>query len=139
MLPQYIVKHVMSRCHVQVISEYDSVAHAITLLDDHGISAMPVQSSAGRYVGVISKSDIASVRFMQALQRQHSPDKIYVKELMNRTVPLIVNHEQRVQEAIRIMFQRHIHRVFVVDSGNRLCGTLSTTDILKMLVVEKLI
>src|SRR4051794_39745931 len=81
------VKQLIKQGRVLDINERDSVSKAIQFLDEHNISALPVRSNEGKYVGVISKSDIASVRFLKALQAKRSPDAILVIEIMNRTAP----------------------------------------------------
>jgi len=137
MLADYLISNVMNHKLVHLIGEFDPVSQAIQLMDDHGISALPVQNNVGQFCGVISKSDIASKKFLRCLQEQPDPAKVAVKAVMNRTVPLIIRDNQSVLEAVQLMYSRHIHRLFVLDDQKRLCGTLSSTDIMRFLVVEK--
>ncbi len=131
----YLVKDVMTRCAVIGVHEYDSVAKAIALMDRHGISALPVLR-VNTFVGVLSKSDIASERFLAELADGKTPDQIFVKALMNHTVPLSVMETQPVRAAVELMHRRGIHRVFVTNAEHVLTGVLSTTNVLKLLYVE---
>lgn len=129
------VHQVMRRSKIHDIKETDSVAKAIRMLDECNVSALPVRSDEGKYSGVISKSDIASARFLRLLKANRSPDSILVLEVMNRTAPIYVMENDAVQHAITIMHKRHIHRLFVADADYQLTGVVSTSDIIRLLVV----
>ena len=131
------VKQIMRRAKVLDVSIYDSVTKAIEQLDLANVSALPVRDAVGTYIGVISKTDIASKRFLELLNKRGRADNIMVEEMMNLTPPLVVQEFSPVQDAINLMHQRHIRRVFVVNSSNELIGVVSTTDIMRLLSVEK--
>ncbi|HEY9686895.1 MAG TPA: CBS domain-containing protein [Coleofasciculaceae cyanobacterium] len=133
---QQPVNVLMKRRKVLDIQETDSVTKALELLDEANISALPVRSPEGKYSGVLSKSDIASRRFLRALKIKRSPDQVLVREIMNRTPPLFVMENDPIREAIGIMHRRHIHRLFVADESYQLIGVISTTDILRLLVLK---
>jgi CBS domain-containing protein len=130
------VKQLMREGRVQDIREIDSLAHAIQILDDCNISALPVRSVEGKYCGVLSKSDIASKRLLKMLKANRSPDGILVQELMNRTTPLFVMENATVQDAIVLMHRRHVHRLFVADADYQMIGVVSTSDIMRFLTVN---
>jgi CBS domain-containing protein len=131
------VKQVMKRgVTIQDIRETDSLARAIQILDMCDISALPVRNQEGIYSGVLSKSDIVSQRFLKMLKANRSPEGILVQELMNRTPPLFVMEDDTVQEAITILHRRHIHRLFVADAAGQISGVISTSDILRLLVLS---
>lgn len=135
MLFKQPVKQVMRKSSVREIKESESVAKAILILDQCEISALPVRSKIGGYSGVLSKSDIASHRLLDALKSRRSLEQIAVWEIMNRTPPLYVMEDAPVQEAILQMHRRHIHRLFVADADYQLIGVISTTDIIRLLIV----
>ena len=126
----------MRRTLVCEVKESDSVTKAIQLMDRCDISALPVQSPLGRYCGVISKSDIASIRMLNALKIRGQAERIQVGEIMNRTPPLYVMENDPIQEAISQMHRRHIHRLFVSDQDYQLIGVVSMSDIIRMLMVS---
>lgn len=129
------VSEVMKRTRVQEVNERDSVSKAIHRLDQFSISALPVRSNEGKYVGVISKSDIASDRFLKALAAKRSPDTILVMEIMNRNSPLYVRETDLVRDAIHLMHKHRIHRLFVSNAQYQMIGVISTSDILRLLVL----
>jgi len=126
----------MRKNPVRDIKESDSIAKAIQLMDQCDISALPVRSQLGSYCGVISKSDIASMRMLDALKTKGSAERILVREIMNRTPPLYVMENDPIQDAISQMHRRHIHRLFVADLDYQLVGVVSMSDILRMLLVS---
>lgn len=137
MLYRQPIKQIMKKSTIREVKETDSIAKAIQLLDQCNISALPVRSDAGIYSGVISKSDIASLRFLTCIQAKRNPEQILVREIMNKTHPIYVMEDAPIQEAITEMHRRHIHRLFVSDADSRLIGVISTSDILRFLVVGK--
>ncbi|MGE0200758.1 MAG: HPP family protein [Candidatus Melainabacteria bacterium] len=131
------VSKIMKRSKVLDVAETDSVARAIQLLDQCDVSALPVKSAPDHFSGVISKSDIASMKLLKHLQAGRSPAQIRVSEIMNHTPPLYVFDVDAIQKAITLMHQRHIHRLFVADEQYEMIGVISTSDILRMLVVNQ--
>jgi CBS domain-containing protein len=129
------VKQVMKPGRVQDIRETDSLARAFQVLDACNISALPVRNPEGIYSGVLSKSDIVSQRFLKMLKANRSPEGILVQELMNRTPPLFVMEDDPIQEAITMLHRRHIHRLFVADEAGQMVGVISTSDILRLLIL----
>lgn len=132
----YQVHQVMRKTQIHSLQEYDSLATAIEKFDDFDISAMPVKNELGQFVGVLSKSDIARRRFLEALRSHHSPDKLFVKDFMNHTKPIAIQEHLLLRDAIHLLHRRGIHRLFVTDQNNLLIGVLSATDIIKVLSVE---
>jgi CBS domain-containing protein len=125
----------MSRRRIRDVHEAEPLSKAFELLDQSNVGALPVKSSEGKYSGVISKSDIASIRLLKLLNGGRTPDTILVREVMNRTAPLYVMETASVQEAVTLMHKRGIHRLFVADARYQLIGVVSTSDILRLLVL----
>lgn len=136
MLYQQPVKQVMHRSKIYDVREMEPVSKAIQLLDTCDISALPVRGMQGTYTGVVSKSDIASVRFLQLLKAKGSAQVVLIQEIMNHNPPIYVLENEPVSVAIRLMHKRHIHRLFVANEEGELTGVISTTDILRLLVLE---
>jgi len=136
MVLQYPVQRIMNSRHIRILDEYDSVLTAIRHMDENNISALPVKNDSGQYTGVLSKTDIASLRFLKLIQ-QTAPDKLPVKLLMNRTPPMYVMATQPIADAVALMHKHHIRRVFVSDAKHKICGIVSTTDIIKLLFLEQ--
>jgi CBS domain-containing protein len=137
MVLRQLVKHVMRHHKIQEVRGTDPVSKAVQLMEQCNISALPVRGSEGKYSGVISKTDIASLRFFQQLKVKGSPDLILTFDIMNRTTPIFVMEDDPLQKAVTLMYKRHIHRIFVADAEYQLTGVISTSDILRVLVVDE--
>lgn len=131
------IKLIMQHRQIHEVGVLDTVAKAIELLDRANVSALPVKSLKNQYVGVISKSDIASHRFIELLRTHGRVDNILVEELMNKNAPLALPETATIQQAVTMMHQRHIHRLFVANEKHQLVGVVSTSDILRLIAVQK--
>ena len=111
-----------------VVSVDASLEEAAHLLRAYSISGLPVIDLDGNLVGVISQTDLlaaddASVsRLVRGKQ-----SALRVGELMSSpavTVPMTGS----LDEAARLMLDRHVHRVVAIDDIGRPVGVLSSMD-----------
>lgn len=111
-----------------VVAVDASIEQAEELMHDRSVSGLPVVDSAGDLVGVISRTDVledGSVPAAFLLRRR--PSGLRVGELM--TSPAVtVSPLTPLRDAARLMRDRRIHRVVVVDDGSRPVGVLSASD-----------
>jgi IMP dehydrogenase len=98
-----------------------TLAQAQALMAENQISGIPVVEASGKLCGILTNRD---VRFAG------NPNQP-VSELMTRehlaTVPADVSHE----EATRILHQRRIEKLLVVDDAYRCIGLITVKDIEK--------
>ncbi|WP_136161424.1 IMP dehydrogenase [Sphingomonas flavalba] len=103
------------------IAPQQTLAEARALMADHQISGIPVVEKDGRLVGILTNRD---VRFAENPRQP-------VSELMTRdnlaTVPAHVSHD----EARRLLHQRRIEKLLVVDDAYRCIGLITVKDIEK--------
>lgn len=137
------VEHVMS-APVALIPADGSFKQAVALLCEHEVSAAPVVDDAGRVVGVISEADLlakaertlleARPRLLQSRATRLARAKAAgrrVRDVM--TSPAItVSPCTTLEDAARVMQERHLRRLPVVDSGGRLVGVVSRADVLSI-------
>lgn len=142
----YTAKDIMRRQVVSIRPE--AYVHELaSLLDDRGISGVPVIDGRGELLGVVSKSDLVHHQREGELQpEQHAfyregalpqgfhvevPDRTRVKEIMT---PAIISAEEETPVAAlaRMMRRRHIHRI-LVTRGRRLSGIVTAMDLLRLL------
>lgn len=116
---------------VVAVNPESALAEAITLLADAHVSALPVVSSTGQLVGVISASDIlgAEAEVQSAEGRTTLFETTTVQELMTPT-PQVIEPQADVRDAARRMLYAEVHRLFVT-TGERLEGVISATDIVR--------
>src|SRR6058998_1917326 len=99
----------------------ETLADALELMKAHRISGIPVVEKSGKLCGILTNRD---VRFAENPRQR-------VSELMTRenlaTVPIGTSQE----EARRILHQRRIEKLIVVDEGNHCVGLITVKDIEK--------
>lgn len=110
------------------------------MLRSRRISAFPVIDGRDRVIGVVSESDLLVKEAVQtegssliaALRHIREDDKavgITAGDLM--TSPAItIGPEAAVEEAARILYDRRVKRLPVVNAAGRLLGIVSRTDVL---------
>jgi IMP dehydrogenase len=106
-----------------------SVPDVADLLDRSGISGVPVVDWSGYLVGVVSRMDVLRVRASDSLRADWS--RLCARHIMSQaavTVPV----EMPVDDAVRLMESRRVHRLVVVaDDGESPIGVLSATDLVR--------
>jgi IMP dehydrogenase len=103
------------------MSPDQTLAEALELMKSHRISGIPIVEKSGKLCGILTNRD---VRFAENPRQA-------VSELMTRedlaTVPIGTSQE----EARRILHQRRIEKLLVVDRENHCVGLITVKDIEK--------
>jgi len=143
---------------VIVVREADTIESAVETLKAKRITGAPVVDEAGRFVGILSVSDLvhpggAPSQGLDAEQTPLAPGEDastwdlfqqaerlgaelgveQVKQRMSHKVTSVTERAPLVEVA-RVMCSGHWHRVPVVDDSGALRGIISTMDILAALV-----
>lgn len=112
-------------------------------LSENRISALPVVDSEGRVVGVVSeadlllkegRADLEPARLFESRSRRLERAKahgITAAEVMT-TPALTVAPKTPVAEAARLMRERRVKRLPVVDGGGHLAGIVSRGDLVRV-------
>lgn len=138
------------------IQSHQPISDAVNLITQHRISALPVVTDEKTPIGVISQKDLLNPTSQESqgndfYKDTDLSDDIHVATLLSTleknahstvedhmTAMVFAIHEHNsVTDAINIMLQRRIHRLFVVDKDRVLTGVLSLFDILKALKLEQ--
>jgi IMP dehydrogenase len=98
-----------------------NLADARLLMEKHRISGIPVTEADGRLVGILTNRD---VRFAE---NPHQP----VSELMTHENLVTVGPHVGQEEARRLLHQRRIEKLLVVDENRRCIGLITVKDIEK--------
>ncbi|MEM1640443.1 MAG: CBS domain-containing protein [Acidilobaceae archaeon] len=125
-IPDEQVGNVCTRGLV-TLSYTASLREAAKVLSEHGIRGAPVLDNTGAVVGFITTSDIA-----QAVANREDLDSS-VTNFMRKTI-FVVNENESITEAMRIMDFYGVGRLLVVDSQKRPVGILTRTDILRYIL-----
>ena len=108
------------------------VSEIAEILDRAGITGVPVVDWNGYLVGVVSQTDLLRVRATEDLWADRS--RLNAGHIMSRPV-LTVTVDTPVEEAVRLMESRRVHRLVVVaDDGESPVGVLSATDLVRTMV-----
>ncbi|MGH4032047.1 CBS domain-containing protein [Actinomycetota bacterium Odt1-20B] len=114
----------------------------VELMKQWKVSALPVLEGEGRVIGVVSEADLLPKeefrdsdpsRFdqLRRLSDLAKAGAVTAGELMS--APAVTVHpDAKLPMAARIMAQRHVKRLPVVDSQNLLQGVVSRSDLLKV-------
>ena len=133
------VKDVMTR-RVVSVREKASFKEMADMLRRHRISAFPVLDSHDRVVGVVSEADLlvkeavqaAGTSLVAALRHVREEDKAggtTAGDLMTRPA-ITIGPDASVAEAARIMYDRRVKRLPVVNANGHLLGIISRADVL---------
>jgi CBS domain-containing protein len=114
----------------------------VQLMEEWKVSALPVLEGEGRVIGVVSAADLLpKEEFRDRDPGRYSPlprlsdlakaGALTAGELMS-TPAVTVHADATLPEAARIMAQRRVKRLPVVDAQNMLQGVVSRGDLLKV-------
>ena len=128
---------------------------AISILAEKKISGLPVVDETGKLVGVISDSDLMwqesgvepppYIMFLDSVIYLTNPAR-YNKEIhkaLGQTVaevmsdrPVSIRAHQSVPEAARIMHDKKVRRLPVLDDSSKVIGIITQGDVIKMMAME---
>ena len=128
----------------KVVSVPESAGYKdiVTLLRRNRVSAVPVVDPAGRVTGVVSEADLlakqtapalpaGAVRMAWRLRERSKASAVTAAELM--TSPAVtVLPDADVAKAARLMRDRRVKRLLVVDAEGHLAGIVSRMDVLSV-------
>lgn len=132
------VKDAMSK-HVITVSPEDSIDTVIDVLTEKNISGVPVIKDK-KVVGIISESDILRKIGVKSLISIKPED---VERINKMLTSLKVNNVMKgkiyyvkgsddVEEAVRIMNEKDVNRVPVIDDKRNLIGILTRGDVIRV-------
>ncbi|HHP7229952.1 MAG TPA: CBS domain-containing protein [Xenococcaceae cyanobacterium] len=129
---------------------------AIALLVEKKISGLPVLDEQGKLVGMISESDLMwqetgietppYIMLLDSVIYLQNPTR-YEKEIhkaLGQTVedvmsdrPITVQGERSVKEAAKLMHDKKIRRLPVVDPAGKILGIITQGDIVRMMAADE--
>ena len=98
-----------------------TLADALALMSAHNISGVPVVEKSGKLVGILTNRD---VRFA-------TDERALVSSLMTKERLVTVREGVSREEAKRLLHQRRIEKLLVVDNEYRCVGLITVKDIEK--------
>ncbi len=148
------VADVMSRNPV-VVQRETSLTEAIKILAERRISGLPVVDDSGKLVGIISETDLmwqetgvtppAYIMFLDSVIYLQNP-ATYERELhkaLGQTVgevmskdPITVSPDKSLRDAAKLMHDKKIHRLPILDSEGQVIGILTRGDIIRAMASD---
>lgn len=148
------VSEVMTSDPITVTPE-TSLEEAIKILAEQKISGLPVVDTQGDLIGVISETDLTwqatgvdtppYVMFLDSVIYLQNPAKHNqeVHKALGQTVgeamstrPTTVEANQSVRTAARIMHEKKVRRLPVVNEQSKLVGIITQGDVIRMMAAE---
>jgi CBS domain-containing protein len=107
------------------VTEDMEVRAVARLFGDEAITGAPVVDGEGRVVGVISQRDLLDHALMPS---PRGGPATTVKDIMT-PIAVTVEEDTPLNEVAARMAQHGIHRVVVVDKGQRIQGIVTSIDL----------
>ncbi|MGD8332043.1 MAG: CBS and ACT domain-containing protein [Desulfobacterales bacterium] len=131
-----LVKNWMSK-NVVTIDVNDSMQDAMRLLKKHDIRMLPVMKK-GKLVGIVTDRDLKKASASDATtldvhELLYLLTKIKVKDIMTKD-PVTVQPDYTVEETAQLLLENKISGAPVVDQKGKVIGTITQTDIFKVLI-----
>jgi CBS domain-containing protein len=125
---------------VQTVCDTDQLAVAARVMDELGVSALPVVDSSNRLTGVLERSQLVRAGRFRGPDASGTPilslPEGSVAEHMQNSVPVIAP-VRSLRECARRMLERQLYRVFVV-ADNEVIGVVGMREILLAVASERL-
>lgn len=116
------VRDLMSKSVVTITPE-ESAALAARLLSRHELGALPVCAADGTLAGIVTDRDIVT----RCVAAGEEPGRVPVRDIMS-PAPSVITPETPILDAARLMAQRQVRRLPVVEQGY-VVGMLSLGDL----------
>jgi CBS domain-containing protein len=129
---------------VHVASKQTPFKRLVQLIEDNKISAVPIVDETGVPVGIVSESDLLLKERRHELESE--PDLLHPRrrrqerakaegvvacEIMS-VPPLTVRSDTSLAHAARLMQERNVRRLVVVDERGKIVGIVSRSDLLQV-------
>ena len=123
--------------HVITVDADDSMLDATKILKEHNIRHLPVLEK-GKLVGIVTDRDLkraspSDATALEAHELLYLIANIKVREIMT-TNPITVPYNFTIEEAAQILLQAKISGMPVVDKDGNVIGTITQTDLFKVLI-----
>mmetsp|Transcript_27195 Transcript_27195/g.37835 ORF Transcript_27195/g.37835 Transcript_27195/m.37835 type:complete len:307 (+) Transcript_27195:138-1058(+) len=112
-----------------VVEETTSVLEALKIMNKHSFSALAIVGENGKLRGNFSATDLVG------LYQQEKPEMLlslvdYLMKYSEKSLNAIsIRPETSLMEAVQVMFESRVHRVWVIDDDFKPCGIVSCTDV----------
>jgi len=143
-LPRHRTVGDVMTAHVHVADPRTPFKLLVQIIEENRISAVPIVDSNGMPIGVVSASDLVLKERRTELESGNGPLHMWrpsadqakavgVVAADVMTSPAVtVSIDTPIAEAARVMHQRNVRRLVVVDQRLRVAGIVTRSDLLKV-------
>ncbi len=121
------VSEVMNR-NIITMRPDGTVYEAAKLMKENNIGSVVIMEG-GELKGIVTERDLIT-RYIAA-EDGRRPEDVKVLEIMTKD-PITIRDNTDIDEAARIMIEKNIRRLIVVNYDGRVVGIISSRDILKV-------
>jgi CBS domain-containing protein len=107
-----------------------TVMQAVQTMAQESIGALAVTAENG-LLGMFSERDL----MLRVVSEKRDPDKTLVRDVMTSPVETI-SRDSTADEALKVMLEKHIRHLPVLNGDGKLCGMLSMRSLLHEKVEE---
>ena len=128
-----LVKHLLARKGSEIwsIDAAEPVLSAVRMMAEHGVGALPV-TNHGRLAGIVSERDYARKVILHGRASADTP----VSQIMSAPV-VTVGPDEPVRRCMRIMTDKRIRHLPVVDASGAMVGVISIGDLVSAVIEEQ--
>jgi len=116
----------------------------VRLIEENKVSAIPIVDQHGIPVGIVSEADLllkerraelesgSNLLHLRRHARERSKAEGFVASDVMTSPPLSIGIGATLADAARLMQERNVRRLIVVDAGGRIAGIVSRSDLLQV-------
>ena len=101
----------------------EMVTKVASLMKQHDVGAVPVAES-DRLVGIVTDRDIV----LKVVAAGRNPEQTAVRDVMTPN-PLCCREDDDLEQALKLMKERQVRRMPIVDGSGRLSGIIAQADV----------
>jgi CBS domain-containing protein len=114
----------IARTPLVTVSRHSTVMEAVQIMDRESIGAVAVVQG-NRLVGMFSERDL----MLRVVSEKQDPERTLVGDVMTAPVETI-RRDSSADEALKVMLEKHIRHLPIVDTNGTLSGMISMRSLL---------
>jgi CBS domain-containing protein len=114
----------IARTPLVTVRQNASVNEAVARMAEESIGAIAVVEG-NRLAGMFSERDL----MLRVVLQKRDPDQTHIWEVMTAPVETI-HRDSTTDEALKLMLERHIRHLPIIDRDGSLCGMISMRSLL---------
>jgi len=120
----------IARTPLVTVSPEATVMEAVRTMSDESIGAVAV-TDGKRVIGIFSERDL----MLRVVSERQDPEQVQIRDVMTSPVETIPR-DSTVDDALKVMLEKHIRHLPILDRDGRLAGMISMRSLLHEKVEE---